>query len=179
MCSDVSALTSIQPSLLHRAHVFIWKKKKYCMFSVFMNRMRVRLRVSLSVHVSLCFMYSVGYRTRDGGCRPLFSPAFLRERRTLTLMNMTQTPNHSLKQTYICIVHLKHDVPALFWPYNPSSITQLLCLYCTNVISRHIVLMCTIIHLCIVSQNTIFGLFSCYTERNVNQCILNRVRVRG
>ena len=55
-----------------------------------------------------------------------------------------------------------------------------------NAISRHIVLMRTnVIPLWIVSQSTIFRLFSCYTERNVNQCILNtvtvavRVRVRG
>ena len=30
----------------------------------------------------------------------------------------------------------------------------------------------------IVSQSTIVQLFLCYTERNVNQCIVNRVRVR-
>ena len=46
----------------------------------------------------------------------------------------------------------------------------------SNAISSHIVLMRTIvIHL--VSQSTIFRLFSCYTERNVNQCIVNRVTV--
>ena len=29
-----------------------------------------------------------------------------------------------------------------------------------------------------MSQSTIVQLFLCYTERNVNQCIVNRVRVR-
>ena len=48
-----------------------------------------------------------------------------------------------------------------------------------SAVSRRIALTRTnVINLCIVSQSTIFRLFPRYTERNVNQCILNRVRVR-
>ena len=76
-----------------------------------------------------------------------------------------------------------HDSCSNCWPrlttYSRKALTVSYCIYPTNPVSRHIVLMRTnVIHLCIVSQSTYFWLFSCYTKRNVNQCILNRVKVR-
>ena len=47
-----------------------------------------------------------------------------------------------------------------------------------NFTTRCHAISCSCAQTLIASQSKIFPLFSCYTQRNVNQCILNRVRVR-